>query len=634
VTLRWEWWKEKDPSGPMLATLDKVREADYGRKCQMVEQLCLYANQNFGDDSSIVPARASGQFERLSQNHIENMILTVYAEAVQNRTRMTVVTSGGDYKLKKRAKGLDKWLEGQAEEDGQEEIGNDVKLDALIWGTGIQKTYKDSTLQRVAGQRTMPWSCHVNKDDARLRKPRAMYETSVVDREVLKSALNSRKTDEMIDSCPRSMVDDYPYQLESDSNLIVVGEGWRLPSRAPNPRKKGDKGTGDGLHAMCVKGGTLFQEPWTRDRHQFEFLYWIPPRIGMWGKGMVEQLLGQQIEINRSLRHIQLSMKRAGNLKVILDGGAGVLKTHINDRIGTVITHNSKGGHAPQFLVHDVVSPQIIGFTQWLCQSIYGTEGVNTMASQGQLPQGMDKASGRAIRAADNVASRRRLPFLKDCEKFDKRVSEFKIELARELYEENHEYAVTYHGAKRVELVDFGDVNMTRDQFWLRVFPTSALPPDPSARLATLDEWITAGLISKTDYRRLADFPDLEDAGTLESASWDLSQQMVQQILQDGDYIAPEPLLDNLLMARIGLQEYNRAKLEGGYPEKHLELLRQFIVAAIKNAKDPAPPPSEGPNGPAPVDPNAPPGAAPPPGEMPPPAPPPAGAPPAPATMN
>jgi len=601
---------------------DKVRESDLDRKLRMVEQLCLYSNQAQDELGSSFGGRAAGTFERLSQNHIENMVHTVHAECVQNRTRMTVVTSGGDYRMKKRAKDLDKFSEGQAYEDGQEQVGNDAKLDALIWGTGVEKTLIDAATNRVRGERVIAWDIGADKDDARYGKPRTIYQWYVVDRAVLKTCYPDKAED--IDRARRGNIDDYPYFVDVASDLIVVTESWHLPSRPADPRKEKDEGSGDGRHAIVVQGATLFDEPWKKGTFPFTFLYWIKPRIGMWGKGMVEQLLGQQTELNRVLRHIQLSMKRAGNLKVFLDANSGVLKTHLNDRVGTIVTYNGGSGAKPEYVVHDVVSPQVIDHARWIASSMYNVEGVNAMSAQGLLPQGMDKASGRAIRMADSVSSRRRLPFLRDCETFDREVAESKIDLAKEAEEKFGNYAVAYHGKRQIDLIDLKDINLSRDQWWLRVYPTSALPPEPSARIATLDEWLNAQLISKSDYKRLADFPDLEDASTLETAMYELGEEMIDLMLNDGESVVVEPLQDKQLLARMGVQRYSRAKVQGlvdpkaAYPEEHMELLRQFITdcltpeptaAPSPDAAGAAPPPPPG--APPPPGPEAPPGAAP-----------------------
>lgn len=583
------WAKDvADPGAVLIRMANKVREADVNRRLQMVEHLCLYSNQPFDEYGAV--EKPVGTFERISENHIENMIHTVHAETVQNRTRMTVVTSGGDYRMKERAKSLDKFSEGQAYEDGQEDVGSDVKLDALIWGTGVEKLYIDPSTNRVCGDRLPAWHLHVDRDDARFGKPRTIYEDYIFDREVLKGIFNSKKTDDAIDNAPRSNIDDYPYTIDAQSNLIMVHEGIHLPSRPADPRAdvKADdpnKGSsGDGRHAMAVPGpdGLLFAEPWTKSRFPYEFIFWLRPRLGFWGKGMVEQLLGQQTELNRAMRHIQLSMKRAGNLKVLIDSGSKVLDTQVNDRIGTIVRYQSQGGNPPQFIVHDVVTPQLVQWTQSLRSTMYNVEGVSQMASQGMLPQGMDKASGRAIRTADSISSKRRLPFLRDCEKFDQRVAEYKIELAQEVFEKTKSYAVAYHGRRKVELVDWKDVNLKRDEWFMRVFPTSALPSEPSARIATLDEWLNVGLIDKPTYKRMADFPDLEDAETLESASYDLGEKMIDAMLYDGKPQTIEPLLDNTLFATMGLKAYCRAKMEGGFPEANMELLRKFILDAVK----------------------------------------------------
>lgn len=644
----WNWWLAETPlelASQLIRWADRARADDLPRKWRMCEQLCLYSNQAFSDlnDTGSSGSQVNEGFERLSENHIENQIHTVHAECVQNRTRMTCVTSGGDYRMKRQAKDIEKFSEGQAYEDGQEKTGSTTKLHALIWGTGVEYVYVNPMTGRVDGESIISWELQSDKADARYGKPRTMGRTHVFDRDVLKACYPD-KADE-IETAPRGAVDDYPYVVDAQSNLIVVSEAWHLPSKAPDPKKKGDKGSGDGRHVICIPGVVLLDEPWTRATFPFVFLHWLEPISGMWGRGMVSQLLGQQMELNRTLRHIQLSMKRAGNLKVLIDTNSGVLKSHVNDRIGTILTYNgSGGGHKPEWLVHDVVSPQVIEHKRDLRQTMYSVEGVSQMASQGMLPQGMDKASGRAIRMADSISSKRRLPFLRDCETFDREVAELKIELAVETEEKTGEpYVVSYHGKKRIEPIRLKGTSLKRDGWWMRVYPTSALPSEPSARIATLDDWVNAGLISKADYKRLADFPDLEDASTLETAMYELCEEVVDNMLYDGTPYAPEPLQDKQLFARIALQMYTRAKLDGindpksAFPEEHMDMVRQFIVECLAPeptaptdmlASEGAPPTGEAPapgasagpvtSAPIPAPTGPPPGPAPPP-NMPPP---------------
>jgi hypothetical protein len=212
-----------------------------------------------------------------------------------------------------------------------------------------------------------------------------------------------------------------------------------------------------------------------------------------------------------------------------------------------------------------------------------------------------------------------------------------KIDLAKEIADRDGDYAVTYYGKRRIEVVNFGEINLKRDYWWMRIFPTSALPSEPSARIATLDEWVNSGLISKSDYKRLADFPDLEDAMTLETAQYDLCEEIVDLMLVDGKSYVVEPLQDKQLFARIALMMYTRAKLEGladpksAYPEENMQLVRQFIADCLAPepgqsepteggpapGEVPAPGASAGPVPSAPVPAGPPP--APPPGAPPPP---------------
>ncbi len=154
---------------------------------------------------------------------------------------------------------------------------------------------------------------------------------------------------------------------------------------------------------------------------------------------------------------------------------------------------------------------------------------------------------------------------------------------------------------EKIEIIDLSDVDLDKSGFILRCQPASALPLDITAKIATLDEWKNSGLISNADYKRLADFPDLEDAMTLETAQYDLCEQAVELMLYDGKPYVIEELQNKELWAQIALMMYTRAKLEGlsdpdaAYPESHLDLVRQFIVECVTPPDGSMPTPAEGP---------------------------------------
>ena len=72
------------------------------------------------------------------------------------------------------------------------------------------------------------------------------------------------------------------------------------------------------------------------------------------------------------------------------------------------------------------------------------------------------------------------------------------------------------------------------------------------------------------------DFPDLEQVENLQNAPEEYLNQILEKMLYEGDYTAPEPLDDLQLAQELALEFYAQGKMSGCEPEK-LELIRTFI---------------------------------------------------------
>ena len=67
------------------------------------------------------------------------------------------------------------------------------------------------------------------------------------------------------------------------------------------------------------------------------------------------------------------------------------------------------------------------------------------------------------------------------------------IDLAKDIYEKNEDLELKQDN-KFVETIKWKDVNMDADKYMMQIFPTSALSTTPAARLADVQDMLTAGL--------------------------------------------------------------------------------------------------------------------------------------------
>lgn len=629
------WWdadKYPDPFKEVYGVANSTRQQQMARETRALTNLCYYgAEPLLGLSMRDYTRRGSG--ERSSINATKNCINSLHAEITQNRPKMMVVTDGGTMDLWKAAKGLDKLIEGQTTEDGQDDLSPRLCKDALIMGDGIQHVFDSHITNRVESDRILLWEVSVPEEEAYHGKPRTIHYVTQIDRGVLAETYDDMR--DVIKDSAGAEADPF-FSFDNSSDLVTVVESIRLPSIAefgdPDDKDGYREATKDGRHVICTSKGTLFDEPWIRSKNGFFNLKWEIPLLGFWSSSFVDDLRGEQAFINRMDRFIRESMARAG-LKILVDNQSGVLNSSIDDLIGTIIRGNfsNGGGAKPEFANYPTVHPEFFQHLAWRIEQLYGNNGVSMLSAKSELPQELS-GSGKSIKAYEESKSRRFIDFAKRYETFHKDVAEYKLELIRDIYKRTGRYAVVHHGKRNIELVNWDKFKgLQPNQYRLRVFPTSALPSTPGGRIAMLEQWANAGWITSTDAKRLANFPDLDEYADLESASYDIIKQMCDAMLEDGEAQKPEPLMDLLLAMSMATNAYLLARVRGWYPERNMLLVTEFIALCSRELNPPPPP----------VDPNAlpaggalPPGAGGAPPELPPgpppmpPGPPPMGAPP------
>jgi hypothetical protein len=213
--------------------------------------------------------------------------------------------------------------------------------------------------------------------------------------------------------------------------------------------------------------------------------------------------------------------------------------------------------------------------------------GVSQLSASAQKPAGLN--SGKALREYNDIESDRFMTIGQAYERFFLELARLTVDCAKDIYTREGKYEVKVPGKKFIETIDWKDIDLEEDEYFLKIFPVSSLPNDPAGRLQTVQEYVQAGFITPRTARRLLDFPDLEAVEDLESAKEDylhkILEKMVDADLEDENadiseiYTGPEMAYDDIQLAReLALEYYQQGKLNN-MPEANLELLRNFLSA-------------------------------------------------------
>ena len=405
--------------------------------------------------------------------------------------------------------------------------------------------------------------------------PRQLFQLKLIDRDVLKEMCPGFTSD--VDKAAQAYPDNSADSSKTISDLVMVVEGWHLPS---------GPGAKDGRHTIACSAGVLVDEKWEKDKFPFIFLQYSQRLLGFWSQGLAEQLMGTQIEINSLLYTISKAIKLVGVPRIFVEEGSKVTGAAFNNDVGTIIKYR---GTKPIYEVAPCVPEEMYAQLGRLIQYGYQQCGVSALDASSQKPAGLN--SGEAIRTYDDISTDRFASLAKKYDNFFVELAYQIIDLAKDICEEEGSYTTIYPNKNGVKEIELPKIKMLDNPYVIQCFNMSSLPRDPAGRMQKITEMIQSGMITIKEGRRLLDYPDLEQVERLANASEERIFQFLDDIVEEGKYQGPDPFMDLMLANDLVVQYYNlysSAKLE----EDRCQMLRDFYsqVQALKMAAMPPAP--------------------------------------------
>lgn len=573
------WWEARTEDLPnaVMAQVQAIITNDRPRIDMYNTYAKLYGNQNpvlwNGYQVSKVNSNSSPVRDRISFNIIQSCVDTLTSKIAKNKPKPLFLTSKGNSKTQRKAKKLDDFVKGIFYENKLYEQAPLIFRDATIYGDGALHVYADRG--RIKFERVLPYEILVDYLESHYgpQSTRTMHRIKNLDRTTLismfpekkQALINLSSTNDLLTGTARSV-----------SDTVTVVESWRLPS-AP--------GEDDGLHTIVCPDILLCVEPWDKEFFPIVPLRYSPRVFGFWGQGLAEQLTPIQVELNRCLMTIQRSYHLGGSFKVLMKKGSGIVKSHIDNTIGSIIEY--AGDTPPQYVTPPMVPPEIYQHIERLINLGYQQSGISQLSANSQKPGGLD--SGEAIRTFADIETDRFQVVGQAYESWFLELARVVVATARDVYEEEGELPVKVPGKKFIQTIDWSDVSLEDDEFVMELFPISKLPSDPEGRLQTIQEMMQGGLIDPQAGRRLLDYPDLDAEENLSNATLDYLHEILDKIVEDGEFTPPEPFDDLATAQKLALEYYALGKRDNLSPAR-LELLRRFMQQIELLQAPPAPP--------------------------------------------
>lgn len=604
------WWELSDEAaGKAVGDIGhKLWDLDQPRRTEIETNLKRFGGMTMRGRRDVISDK-----RMLRLNLTKSVTETLTAKVGKNRPRPTILTDGGDFALRQRGKLLQRFLDGAYQ---QAEIYSKTPLmfrDAMLFGTGVMHFFPHVGKKQICAERVFPAEILVDPVEAVNGAPRQMLRVKMLDRGVVSRMFPKKKkvVEESslvpLEDSPQAYVEDQ----ETAQTMIQVYEAWYLADTDVEGNQV------CGRHVIATDAGTLCADEYDEDYFPFEFFHWTKPVLGFWGDSAVGEIRGLEQEVNTLLQSVQAAMRRAGMPWCMVPDTAKVRTEKLTNEAGLLVRY--QGQIKPEVVAFQPVHPQVIQQLWTLYAKAFEVLGTNESQAAGIKPPGIE--SGRALEQLsedhivrfddvskhfeDLVGRRFARQLLRVAEELDDHCRSGgrgeKGDDADEGEEGSGKGFVLRAIANKTTLkIKWSDAKIAPDDFFMQTFPTSILPHLPSGRTQEIERWQANNWVTPQKARQLLDFPDLAGAQDIGTADQDLLEYQIDQMLQDGKDVVPEPRQDLANALQWGTYCLELG-MRDGTPESHLDKLRTFLQAiddltqqATQQAQAQAGPPNVG----------------------------------------
>lgn len=561
-----DWWKAKksvDLYEKVHGLLAYLNQNQGHRSTRNLRNVRMYGNFDINNLQAYSFMRKESSYSvqnRVTLNVVRSMVDTATSKITKNKPIPTFLTSGGDWNAQQKAKDLSKFVEGMFYSTDLYKLRTASFKDGCIFGTGAVKIFKQG--KKIKAERVFPEEIIVDDVEGFYGSPRQMHQTKYIHKDVLISMFPDKRGAIETVNEQRS---GYNSIKPKHTDLVLVVESWKKPSA---------EGLKDGRHVITIANATLLDEKYEKMYFPFIFDRWNDVPFGFYGQGLADQLEGIQLEINKILRTIQISMHLVSIPKIFVEAGSKVVESHLDNKIGGIIRY---AGTPPTQGQLGSIPRELFQHLEYLYNRAYEITGISQLSAQSSKPTGLN--SGKALRIYNDLESERFMDVATRYEAGFIEAASIMIDFAKELDEEYKSeggFKVLIHGKADIKELKWSDVDLERDQYVMKMYSTSALSKSPAGRLQEVQELLEAGFIDVDQGRKLLDFPDLENYYNMATASTSDIEKQIQMIMDDNKYQSPEPF-QNLAKGIEMFQSaylYYKAK---GAPESKLELMRRWM---------------------------------------------------------
>ena len=575
-----KWWKTEpekihEAIWPLVTFIRQSQSVRHNSNHRFYK---LYNNQTLDNLSASRHANNLssyfGESAKVTFNVVKSCVDTANSKISKNKPRPMFVTENGDWHLQQKAKRLNNYMLALFDQMGSKDgivrrslydIGAEVFFDAAITGTGAAKmTIRNN---RVVAERFLSDELIVDQFEGMYRTPRSMHQIKYIDREVLYDIYPDAKHRSMIERARSAETGN----ATDTQDMVPVIESYHLMS---------GESAKDGKRSVTIETGTLHSAEWDKEYFPFLVQRWTNRPIGYFGIGLAEELQGIQREINQTLRNIQTGLRRVAVPRTFLHIADVLTKKNMTNEIGEYVYYKEK---PPIISTPVAFNAETYNHLDRLFSKAFELTGLSQLSAQSAKPPGLNAAV--AMREYQDIESERFATVHKMYENFfTPQATYMAIDLLDTLLAAGHDTVVQARDGITFQPVKYSEVQIPRDSFTVRSYPTAYLPAEPAGKFNKIQELLQGGFYTPDEARQLFDVPDLDKVNRIKNAMPDAITAYIEGIIETGEYQSVEPYQD-MAMTKNLAQAYFLQGRANSMPEDRLDLLRR-ILNEVQNRQE------------------------------------------------
>jgi hypothetical protein len=344
------------------------------------------------------------------------------------------------------------------------------------------------------------------------------------------------------------------------------------------------------LNGICIK-----TEDIKYDIAPVATIYHNPPIKGGFSTSMVDDVYTLQTEIDMLSHRIHTAAVLNPANTIFIPDGQEIKPSMLTNEIGNVFTYKALTPNPIIVSTPAPISPQYIELLKFYEEKAYNILGISMLSAQSKKPGGIN--SGVALDTLEDVESERHNTMLQNYIAFLMDVAKICIEV----FPENENILPNKIGTAAIT---WGQIKKEAKNYSMQFGASSALSKDPKVKMEQIEKMKSMGFIKdEAVLASLMDIPDLERAYSVETASLDVCERIIERAIEDDVYDFYESVnleqLYNLIVYYINRLDANDEEV---HIIQHLVKLLGIVKSKIDEFEAsmlPPPPPVA----PMPVDP-------------------------------